>query len=189
MGAKSGEFCFLHSILRKQLFFAEILRIQGAKAPVFRRPWSEVSSLILAMTVYLPVWHSHCTRARFTFLVSWTDKLAVYSCPLLCLQRQVRNTWVDCSTVVLCCQTNLKSLTSVMVVDVLGAFSSWCRTGTEFCERTLALYRQQPEKEKQNVDFSPLEKFLRTPLVVESYKGESILIQSSHFKNVWILFQ
>jgi len=29
--------------------------------------------LILALTVYLPVWHSHCTRARFTVLVSCSD--------------------------------------------------------------------------------------------------------------------
>jgi len=42
--------------------------------------------LILAMTVHLPVWHSHCTRARFTVLVSCSAELAVHSCPLLCLQ-------------------------------------------------------------------------------------------------------
>ena len=46
--------------------------------------------LILAMTVYLPVWHSHCTRASFTVLVSRRDELlTVHACPLICLQRQV----------------------------------------------------------------------------------------------------
>jgi len=29
--------------------------------------------LILAMAAYLPVWHSHCTQARFTVLVLCTD--------------------------------------------------------------------------------------------------------------------
>ena len=43
--------------------------------------------LIAATTVYLPVWH--CTRARFTVLVSYSDEIAVRSCPLLCLQMQV----------------------------------------------------------------------------------------------------
>jgi len=43
--------------------------------------------LIVSMTLYLPVWH--CSRARFTVLVSCNDEIAVRSCPLLCLQRQV----------------------------------------------------------------------------------------------------
>jgi len=33
--------------------------------------------LILAMTVYLPVRHSHCTRTRFAVLVSCSSELAV----------------------------------------------------------------------------------------------------------------
>jgi len=45
--------------------------------------------LILAMAVYLPVWHSRCTKARFSVLVSCDDELVVHSCPLLCLQGQV----------------------------------------------------------------------------------------------------
>jgi len=47
--------------------------------------------LTLAMTVYLPVWHWHCTRVRFTVLVlcsETSDEFAIHSaCPLLCLQR------------------------------------------------------------------------------------------------------
>jgi len=39
--------------------------------------------LILAITVYLPVRHSHCARARFTVLLSCSAELAVHSCPLL----------------------------------------------------------------------------------------------------------
>jgi len=35
--------------------------------------------LILTMRVYFPMWHSHCTRARFTVLVSCNDELAVHS--------------------------------------------------------------------------------------------------------------
>jgi len=45
--------------------------------------------LILAMTVYLPAMYPYCTRARFTALMSCSDELAVHSCPLLCLRRQV----------------------------------------------------------------------------------------------------
>jgi len=41
------------------------------------------------MTVYLLVWHWHRTRARFIVLVSCNDEIAISSCPLLCLQRQV----------------------------------------------------------------------------------------------------
>jgi len=41
------------------------------------------------MTVYLPVVPSRCTRASFTVVMSFSDELAVHSCPLLCLQRQV----------------------------------------------------------------------------------------------------
>jgi len=45
--------------------------------------------LVLALTVHLPVWHSHCTRVRFTVLVLCSDELAVNSCPPLYLQKQV----------------------------------------------------------------------------------------------------
>jgi len=62
------------------------------KPKISRRP--EVRSLIpneliLALTVYLPIWHSRCTRTRFTILVSCSDELAIHSHPLLCLQKQV----------------------------------------------------------------------------------------------------
>ena len=59
---------------------------------ILYKTWSQQLKsvdLFHAITVYLPVWHSHCTRARFTVLVSCSHERAVYSCPLLCLQRQV----------------------------------------------------------------------------------------------------
>jgi len=43
--------------------------------------------LFIAIIVYLPLWHSHYTRARFTVLVSGSGEVAVHSCPLFCLQR------------------------------------------------------------------------------------------------------
>jgi len=49
----------------------------------------QINDLILALTVYLPVSHSHCTSARFIVIVSCSDELAVHSCLLLCLQRRV----------------------------------------------------------------------------------------------------
>jgi len=41
-----------------------------------------VNDLILAMTSYLPVRHSHCTKTRFTVLVSWSGELAVRLCSI-----------------------------------------------------------------------------------------------------------
>jgi len=55
------------------------------------------------MTVYLPVWHSHCTRSKFTALVLRSDELAVHSCPLICPQRRLRKSRRDSSTVGLHC--------------------------------------------------------------------------------------
>jgi len=46
----------------------------------------QLIDLFLTVTVYLPVRHSRCIRARFTVLVSCSAELAVYSCPLICLQ-------------------------------------------------------------------------------------------------------
>jgi len=39
-----------------------------------------------------------------------------------------------------------------------------CTKGKALCERPFALHCQQPEKDKQNVDVAPLEKFLRMPI-------------------------
>jgi len=39
------------------------------------------------MTLCFPVWHSHCTTARFTVQVSCNGELAVHSCSLLCVAR------------------------------------------------------------------------------------------------------
>jgi len=58
--------------------------IENLKSEAFR-----LIDLILALTVYLAVWHSHCTRTRITILLSYSDELAFHSCSLLCLQRQV----------------------------------------------------------------------------------------------------
>jgi len=42
---------------------------------------------IFAMPLYFPAWHSHCTIAKFTFLVSCSGELAVHSCSLLCVAK------------------------------------------------------------------------------------------------------
>ena len=64
--------------------------------------------LILAMTVYFSVWHSHCARAKLTVLVSCRDALlVVQSCPLMSFacRGRLRNLWTDCSTIGLYCVT------------------------------------------------------------------------------------
>jgi len=68
----------------------------GYESNMSRKP--EVNSLIPilielilahALKVYFPVWHSHCTWAKFTVLVLCRDELlTVHSCPLTCQQRQ-----------------------------------------------------------------------------------------------------
>jgi len=64
----------------------------------------QLVDLFLAMTVYLPVWHSHCIRARFTVLGSCSGELSVHSSLLLCLQGQVAKL-ADCFTVGFYCVT------------------------------------------------------------------------------------
>ena len=53
----------------------------GVRTKNLQKTWSQqvnsdLIDLILAMTVHLPVWHSHCTRARFTVLVLCDSELA-----------------------------------------------------------------------------------------------------------------
>jgi len=40
------------------------------------------------VTVYLPAYHSHYTKTRFTVLVLRNDEFAVHSCSLLCLSAE-----------------------------------------------------------------------------------------------------
>jgi len=39
-----------------------------------------------AMALYFPVWHSHCTTARFTVLLPCSGELTVHSYSLLCVR-------------------------------------------------------------------------------------------------------
>jgi len=41
------------------------------------------------LALYLPVWHSHCTKASFTVVVWCSDELAVHACPFLRQQTHV----------------------------------------------------------------------------------------------------
>ena len=60
----------------------------------------QLIGVILALTVYLPVWHSHCTRARFTILASCNDEFAFQSCPLFFYRGRLRNWQANCFIVV-----------------------------------------------------------------------------------------
>ena len=57
------------------------------------------------MAVYLPVWHSHCTRARFAVLVSCSDELAVHHVRSFACRGRLRTFRADCSIISLCCVT------------------------------------------------------------------------------------
>jgi len=59
--------------------------IENAKLAVKFR----LINLNVSMTLYLPSWHRHCTRTRFTVVVSCNDLIAVRSRPRLCPHRQV----------------------------------------------------------------------------------------------------
>jgi len=63
--------------------FASPLEI-GTKTQTFLARKRKISSLILAMTVCWPIWHSHCTKVRFTVLViTCGDELAIHLIPSL----------------------------------------------------------------------------------------------------------
>jgi len=51
--------------------------------------WQNLESVSYFRLIDLLVWNLHCTRVRFTVVVSCRDELAVHSCPLLCLQMWV----------------------------------------------------------------------------------------------------
>ena len=82
--------------------------------------------------------------------------------------------------------------TKRIFATVAETFSLWCKKGKILCERPFALHRQQPEKNKQNVDF-PLEKFLRTPmfisLVESSYLNISTLVSKSCAEAIFFAFR
>ena len=84
----------------------------GLRTKYFQKTWSRhhkfrLIDLILAMTVFLPVWNSHCTRVRFTVTVSCSDGLEVHSCLFLCLQRRV----VKVARGLFCCWSLLRNNT------------------------------------------------------------------------------
>jgi len=56
---------------------------------------------------FLPVWNSHCTRVRFTVIVSCSDELAIHSCLFLCLQRRL----VKVASGLFCCWSLLRNNT------------------------------------------------------------------------------
>ena len=73
---------------------------------------------------------THCTRVRFTVLLSCSNELAVHACPLFCLQRQVEKLGADCSTTSLYCASLtwkqiFKGSLQVMVAAGLPAWLFW----------------------------------------------------------------
>jgi len=123
-GGKTG-ICLPLEIGTKNQKFLEKL-----KSAVYFR----VINLILAMTVYLPIWHSHCTRTRFTVLVWCSDEFGIHSCPLLCLQMQVAklasrlfHCWSLLCNNTVSWQLIFKGLLQVTVADILSHLAVECR--------------------------------------------------------------
>jgi len=81
------------------------------------------------MTVSLPERYLHSTRAMFTALVSCNDEIAVHSCSLLFLQRQVAKLARDCSTLGLYCVkiTRHKIFKGSLQVVVVARVARWCQ--------------------------------------------------------------
>ena len=81
--------CFITAMTRRTLINGQRFVLKAKRGFWYYKQIFPLIDLVLAMTVLLPVWNSHCTRVRFTVVVSCSDELAVHSCPLLCLQRWV----------------------------------------------------------------------------------------------------
>ena len=94
-----------------------------------------LTELILAMPLYIPVWHSHCARASFTVLVSCSDELCtVHSCPRICLQGQVAKLGTEinfilrnyCETLGQNCSTIGLYCVAITWQPILQMFASSC---------------------------------------------------------------
>ena len=97
MGVRRGEWTFTPlEIGTTRQIYLENLKSEA---------WFQIVGLILAMAVYLVVWHSHCTRARFTVLVSCSGEFAVHSCPLFFCSGRLQNWQEYCFIVGLYCVT------------------------------------------------------------------------------------
>jgi len=76
------------------------------KFSVYATAWSPQLipiDLILVMTVYLPEWHSHCTKASFTVLVLCSDELQSTHVGSFACWGRLRNLRGDRSAVSLYC--------------------------------------------------------------------------------------
>ena len=84
--------------------------------------------LILAMTVYFPVWHSHCTRTKFTFLAAMSCLQSTHVSSFACRGR-LRNLGTDCFTIGLHCVTTtwqqiFKGSLQVAAIGILSSVTA-----------------------------------------------------------------
>ena len=86
------------------------------------------------------VWNSHCTRVRFTVIVSCIDDLVDRSCPLHCLQRRV----AKAASGLFCCwsllrnnimATNLQRFTLYYGSRRFVAWDCWTHTSWQVMQR------------------------------------------------------
>jgi len=97
---------------------------------IFRKPEAvPINSIIAAVTVYLPVWHWHCTRANFTVPVSCNGEIAVRSYPLLDCRGRLRNFPAGCYTVGLFLRNNNTA------INLQTFTSSYCGRRFSACDQ------------------------------------------------------
>jgi len=107
--------------------------------------WFRLIDLMLEITLYLPVWHSHCTRASFTGVMS-LQFTQVYS--FVC-KRTLRNLRAHCSTVALCCVTITWQRIFIVSLKatVHAFFRMWLLTSDTFgrwCSETVTADNGKP---------------------------------------------
>ena len=91
-------------------------------------------------TVFLPVWNSHCTRVKSQVIVSCSDEFAVHSCPFLCLQRRVAKVasrFFDCWFLLRNnnIATNLQRFTLYYGISRVVAWDCWAQTSWQVMQR------------------------------------------------------
>ena len=152
--------------------------------------WFKFFCLILAIAFYVPVWHSHCTKASFTVPVWSSDELAVHSCPLLRLQTHVAKL---ASALFCCCSllhnnymaSNLQRFTARSIVNTFlsmylltsDMFGRWCSTTVPADNGKTRCFIMCEKKQGWICSNASASKSLKNPLKCDHYAWVNSLIK------------